>query len=96
MAREINFELGARAALLQGVFEVAEAAKFTMAALVQSVSELREAFRVTMGSKVLDFYIMCTERAQCVMNWKRLKRMYLILHVPFFVSYNSGEWRPKE
>ncbi|KAK9927470.1 hypothetical protein M0R45_024651 [Rubus argutus] len=48
VAREINVEVGARAALLQGVFEVAEAAKFTMAALV---SELREAFRLTMGSK---------------------------------------------
>lgn len=73
MAREINFELGARAALLQRVFEVAEAAKFTMAALVQSVSELREAFRVTMGSKVLDFYIMCTERAQCVMELEKVE-----------------------
>ncbi|KAM5572777.1 hypothetical protein ABKV19_012701 [Rosa sericea] len=47
VAQDLTFQIGPRAAL----FEVAEAAKFTMAALVQRVSQLGEAFRVTMGSK---------------------------------------------
>ena len=93
MAREINVEVGARAALLQGVFEVAEAAKFTMAALV---SELREAFRLTMGSKVLDFYIMCTGRAQCVMELEEVEEnVFLILRVPFSVSFNRRDLRKR-
>ncbi|PRQ18069.1 putative ribosomal protein S12/S23 [Rosa chinensis] len=47
VAQDLTFQIGPRAAL----FEVAEAAKFTMAALLQRVSQLGDAFRVTMGSK---------------------------------------------
>ncbi|PRQ35498.1 putative ribosomal protein S12/S23 [Rosa chinensis] len=47
VAQGLTFHIGPRAAL----FEVADAAKFTMAALLQRVSHLAEAYGVTMGSK---------------------------------------------